>query len=497
MVESKKGLKKLMEERLRKLKEFRQLCIDVYPHSFKRKHTTEQLRKRFNKLKKGQITKSRAVVAGRIKAIRIMGKASFLDIKDGTGRIQLYFHKNTLKEKYKLLKKLDVGDFLGCSGFIFKTKTGELTIHVQSFVILAKAIRPLPSEWYGLRDAELRYRHRELDMLMNPEIKKIFITRSKALTLMREFLNKKGYLEVETPLLQPIYGGGHAKPFITHLNALDMRLYLSISPELYLKRLIIGGFEKVYTISKNFRNEGIDRSHNPEFTMMECYAAYHDYNDMMVLVEELYEFIFKKILGTTKLKYEGNILDFKRPWKRLTMYDAIKKHLGINVEKLNKEEIIAETKKKGLKLDYKDNWTKGVVVIELFEEYVANKIIQPTFITDHPKESTPLCKLHRSNPELIERFEPLAAGYELGNAYTELNDPLLQRKLFKEQVKKRQLGDEEAHPFDENFLEALELGMPPTGGLGLGFDRMVMLLTGQHSIREVIIFPFMKETTEE
>ncbi len=488
-----KGLKKLMEERLAKLRALKEAGIEPYPHRFKKKHYAGVLQEKYTKLKRGEHTRVRVIVAGRIRSIRLMGKASFLDIEDSTGKIQLYFQQDKLgKANYKLIKKLDIGDFIGARGVLFKTKTGELTVNVSGFTILAKALRPLPSNWFGLKDPELRYRHRALDLIMNPDVRQRFVIRTKALKLMREYLNKQGYLEVETPLLQPVYGGAKATPFITHLKALDMKLYLSISPELYLKRLIVGGYEKVYTISKNFRNEGIDKSHNPEFTMMECYAAYHDYNDMMRLTEGMFQYIFKKILGTTKVKYEGKTLDFKAPWKRLTMYQAIKKHLGIDVAKLTKEEILAEVKAKQLKFEYDEEWSKGVIVMELFEQFVAKEIIQPTFITDHPKESTPLCKPHPKNPELIERFEPFAYGYELGNAYTELNDPILQRQLFEEQKKLMEQGHEDAHPLDEDFLIALEYGMPPTGGLGIGFDRMVMFLTGQHSIRDVILFPFMR-----
>ncbi len=490
-----KGLKRLMEERLAKLAALKEKGINPFPLRSKKQHKNGFLQEKFAKLKPGEHSSSKAVVAGRIRSLRLMGKAAFLDIEDDTGKLQLYFHQDSLgKPNMKLLKKLDMGDFIGVQGSLFKTKTGELTVEVNKFQVLAKAIRPLPSNWYGLKDTEMRYRHRALDMIMNPEVKSRFIMRTKALKLMREFLDKKGFMEVETPLLQPVYGGANATPFITRLNAMDMKVYLAISPELYLKRLIIGGYEKVYTICKNFRNEGIDKSHNPEFTMMECYAAYEDYNYMMKLTEEMYEFIFKKVLGTTKVKYEGEILDFKAPWKRLSMYDAIKRYAGINVARLDKQQILDEVKKKGLKLEYSPKESRGHIVLKLFEQFCEEHLIQPVHIIDHPKESTPLCKIHPKYPELIERFEPFAFGFELGNAYSELNDPIRQRKLFEEQERLMAAGEQETHPLDEDFLEALEHGMPPTGGLGIGFDRLMMFLTSQHSIRDVILFPFMRRS---
>ena len=483
-------MKKLMDDRIAKLNSLKEAGIEPYPHTFVKKHDAAELQKKYKKLKKEEHTKDKVQVAGRIRSLRIMGKAAFLDIENETAKIQLYFQQDKLKD-YKLLKKLDTGDFLGASGLIFKTKTGEITVEVKKFTILAKSTRPLPSDWYGLKNPETKYRNRHLDMLMNPDVRERFRMRSLAITYMREYLDKLGFLEVETPILQPVYGGANAKPFITHLNAMDMKVYLSIAPELYLKRLIMGGYERVYTICKNFRNEGIDRSHNPEFTMMECYAAYWDYNDQMKLVEDCYEYIFKKVLGTTKVKFEDATIDFKTPWKRITMYDSVKQHTGINVKKLNAKEIVKAAKEKGIKLESKG--TKGELVIELFDEYASPRIVQPTFVIDHPKESTPLCKVHRKDPELIERFEPFVYGYEIGNAYTELNDPIKQRKLFEESKKKLDSGDEEAHPLDEEFLDALENGMPNTGGLGLGIDRMIMFLTSQHSIRDVIIFPFMRK----
>ncbi len=479
----------LIRQRIQKLEALKEAGINPFPYSFKKTHSARQLHDKYDKLKAGEKTDKTARTAGRIRTLRIMGKISFVDIEDSTGKIQLFFTKQL--SNYKLIKKLDIGDWLGAEGVVFKTKSGELTIEVKKFEILSKAIRPLPSNWYGLKDPEIRYRKRELDLIMNKDVKETFILRTKAIKALKEFLDKNNFLEVETPLLQPVYGGANARPFITKLNALNMRLYLSIAPELYLKRLIIGGFERVYTVCKNFRNEGIDKSHNPEFTMMECYAAYWDYNDVMKFTEKLYAYVFKKVLGTTKINYMDRKLDFTPPWKRLRMYDAIKEITKIDVEHLSKEEILKELKSKNMKLDYDENWPKGLIVMEIFEEYCEEKIIQPTFIIDHPKESSPLCKVHRKNNELIERFEPFANGMELGNAYSELNDPFIQRKHFEQQKKMlKKKGD--PHPLDEAFLEALEYGMPPTGGLGLGIDRMVMLITNKRSIRDVILFPFMK-----
>jgi lysyl-tRNA synthetase, class II len=369
------------------------------------------------------------------------------------------------------------------SGNVFRTRSGELTVNTHDYDVLCKSLRPLPDKHSGLKDSEMRYRHRSLDLIMNPEVKRNFIIRTKAIDAMRNFLNSEGYHEFETPLLQPIYGGANARPFVTRINALDVPAYLNISPELYLKRLIVGGLDKVYTICKNFRNEGVDRTHNPEFTMMECYAAYRDYNDMMKLTEEMYADIFNKVLGTIKVNYQGTEIDFSPPWERISMYDAVGRYAGIDAADIS--------------TDNDEDMDKGTLVQKLFEEHCEKHLIQPTFVIDHPKESTPLCKEHRDDPDLIERFEPFVYGVEIGNAYSELNDPLLQRYLLLDQEESRMLGDEEAHPLDEDFLTALEYGMPPTGGLGLGIDRMVMFMTDSRSIRDVILFPFMKPNQKD
>jgi len=474
-------LELIRQQRLEKLRKLQELGINPYPPKFEKKHTCAQAKELLGK---------KAKTAGRIMAIRAHGRIAFFDLVDSSGKIQLWFQERKLgKDKYRLLKHLDVGDFVGAEGKVVKTKAGEITIEVTDFQILAKSLRPLPDQWYGLKDIEERYRKRYLDLIMNPKVRDVFQKRSQIIQAMRDFLDQKGFLEVETPTLQPIYGGASARPFITHHNALDIDLYLKISDELYLKRLIIGGFEKVYEIDHDFRNEGIDKTHNPEFTMMECYWAWADYQDMMRLTEEMVAYIAEKVLGTTKVEFQGHKIDLKPPWRRMPMYQAIKKYLGWDPEEISDRELKKKLEEKGVELA--GGYNRGLAIAELFEE-VEPKLIQPVFITDFPKETTMLSKLHRRNPDLIERFEPYIAGWEIGNAYSELNDPLLQRKFFEEQVKRQAAGDEEAHPMDEDFIEALEYGMPPTGGLGIGVDRLVMLLTNQASIRDVILFPTLK-----
>ena len=378
-----------------------------------------------------------------------------------------------------------------------RTKTGEISVLANKLQILAKSILSLPEKWHGIQDKEERYRKRYLDLIMNPSVKEVFEKRALIFESIREILKKKGFVEVETPYLQTVYGGAKAKPFSTHLNALDIDLYLAISPELYLKRLIVGGYDKVFTISRNFRNEGIDRWHNPEFTMMEIYQAYADYNDMMDLFEEIYENACKKINGGTKIEFKGKTIDFKRPWKKMTMAEAIKKFAGIDVKKMSEKEVCDYIRDN--KIECRGE-TWGWKIQSIFEHFCEDKIEQPTFIIDHPMDTTPLCKTHRDGSTfctLIERFEPFCMGAELGNAYSELNDPVLQRKLLEGQQEMLKSGDEEANPFDEDFVNAIEVGMPPTGGLGMGIDRMIMLLTGQESIRDVLYFPFMKPENAE
>jgi len=483
----------LINERIKKLNTLKEQGVNPFPYSYKVSNLASIITNEYSNLEEGEASDDCHRVAGRIRAMRDMGKVKFFDLQDMSGSIQLFLQQNQLgKENYKLFKNVDTGDFIGAYGNVFRTRMGEISLNVKDFEILSKSIRPLPNKYYGLKDPEFRYRQRSVDLIMNPKVKEVFVKRTQAINAMREFLNNKGYMEVEIPALQTIYGGASARPFVTKLNTLNLDLYMSISPELYLKRLVVGGLDKVYTVCKNFRNEGIDRTHNPEFTMMECYSAYEDYNDMMQLTENMYAYIFNQVNGSTKVKYKDVELDFTPPWKRLTMYDAIKQYTKIDVENLSKEEIAKELKRIVSPLYISDDDTKGALVQEIFENHVEDKIIQPTFIIDHPEESTPLCKKHRSKQGLIERFEPFVYGCEIGNAYSELNDPILQRDLLVEQQNMLYAGNEEAHPLDEEFLQAMEYGMPPTGGLGLGVDRLVMFLTGAESIKDVILFPFMK-----
>lgn len=490
----------LVRDRLRKLEDLRKLGVNPYPYKYNPKDLAAEIVTEYSKLCNGEESNYKAKIAGRIMAHRPMGKVSFMTLDDISGRIQLFFREENLGvDRYKLLRKLDLGDIIGAEGYIFKTRAGEVTINVEDYAILSKAVRPLPEKYHGLKDMEARYRQRYLDLVMNPETRGVFIKRSKAISAMREFLDQREFLEVETPILQPIYGGASARPFKTHLHAQDRTLFLSISPELYLKRLIVGCYPRVYTICKNFRNEGIDRTHNPEFTMMECYQAYADYNDMMELTENMYAYIFQKVNGTTKVVYgdeESRLgvveLDFSPPWKRVRMCDLVKETTGLDVENLDADQIRENARRVNLlQEDFYDKWSKGELIIELFDKNCQDSLVQPTFVLDHPIESTPLCKPHREKSWLIERFEPFAYGMEIANAYSELNDPVLQRQLLEQQGEKR--DGEENHQMDEDFCTAIDHGMPPTGGLGIGIDRLVMLLTGAKSIRDVILFPFMKE----
>ncbi len=484
---------KLIQERIKKLKEIRELGVEPYPYKYEQKDHAEELIKEFSKLKKKEKTKKTAQIAGRLMRFRQMGKASFGDIRDETGKVQVYFKQDVLgKEKYKFLKKIDLGDILGVKGIVFKTKTGELTLEVKDYELLCKAIRPLPEKFHGLKDPELRYRKRYLELIMNPEIKELFVKRTKIIDSIREALNKRNFLEVDTPVLQPIYGGANARPFKTHLNALDMDVFLRISNELYLKRLIVGGFEKVYEFSKDFRNEGIDKSHNPEFVNLELYQAYADYNDVMELTEELFLGAAKQVLGKeTKIKFGDSTIDLKKPWKRMSMKEAVKKYAEIEIDKVEEKDFKDLIERHNLEIEGMVSRTK--LLVALFEELVEEKLIQPVFITQHPIETTPLCKPDKKEEGYVERFELFIAGMEMANAYSELNDPVLQRKLLEGQAAELRAGAEEAHPMDEDFIESIEQGMPPTGGVGIGIDRLVMILTGKTSIREVIFFPFMRQ----
>jgi len=486
----------IVKERMKKIAELRKQGINPYPYSFEVKNKSSDLQEKYKDLKNAEKTTEKAQIAGRLIGVRDLGKIAFGVLRDGYGKIQITLQEgetsNEVRDFFK--KYVDEGDFIGVKGIIFRTQRGELSILVKECEILSKSILPLPEKWHGLQDKEERYRKRYLDLIMSPEVKEVFLRREKMIDAIREFLKKKDFVEVETPYLQSIYGGAEARPFKTHLNALDIPLFLAISPELYLKRLIVGGFDRVFSIARNFRNEGIDRWHNPEFTMMEIYQSYADYNDMMDLFESLYEHVCKKVLGKTKIEYQGKTIEFKKPWKRMTMAQAIKEFAKIDVLKMDAEELLDFAEEN--KVEYKENnW--GMLVAAIFEHFCEKEIIQPTFIIDHPRETTPLCKTHRKDARLIERFEPFCMGAELGNAYSELNDPILQKKLLEEQAEMLIKGNDEANPYDKDFVEALEVGLPPTGGVGIGIDRMLILLNNQPSIRDVILFPFMKPLNSE
>lgn len=431
-------------------------------------------------------------IAGRLMSKRAMGKASFSHIQDRDGRIQVYVRIDEVGESvYEDFKKFDIGDIVGVKGDVFKTHKGEISIKVKEIILLSKSLQPLPEKWHGLKDTDLRYRQRYLDLIVNTEVRETFITRSKIVKAVRKFLDDRGFLEVDTPLLNTIAGGATAKPFITHHNTLDIDLYLRIAPELYLKRLIVGGLDKVYEMGRMFRNEGMSIKHNPEFTMMEVYEAYNDYKGMMDLAENLMSTVAKEVLGTTKITYQGQEIDLTPPWTRMTMIEAVKKHTGIDFDQISGDEEAGSIAKEK-KIHIEGNVSKGEILNLMFEEFVEEHLIQPTFIYDYPVEVSPLTKRKPDRPELTERFELFITSREMGNAYSELNDPIDQKERFVAQMKKRDAGDEEANMMDDDYVNALEYGMPPTGGLGIGIDRMIMLLTDSYSIRDVLLFPTMK-----
>lgn len=481
-----------VEQRLRKLQQLRQLGLDPYKQSFDPEHRASQLLESYAH-RGNEYFDSQPVfvtVAGRVMALREFGKAAFAHIQDFTGKIQVYFKKDLLGDSFGLLKNLDVGDYIGVSGRLFKTKTNELTVEVKGFVILTKSIHPLPEKWHGLKDVEIRYRQRYLDLIVNPEVKGIFAKRSAIIKAIRDFMEEKGFIEVETPMMHLIPGGANARPFKTHHNALDLDLYLRIAPELYLKRLLVGGYEKVFEINKNFRNEGLSTRHNPEFTMMEFYIAYKDYNYLMTFTEELISTVAMKCLGSLQLVYEDKTIDLTPPWKRLPMLDALRDK-GVPEEVLdNEDEAFNWAKSKGIEVDR--NASLGKVLDEIFKELVEPELIQPTFVIDHPVELSPLARRRSDNPRLVERFELYICNREIANAFSELNDPIDQRQRFQQQVEAKSKGDDEAHEMDEDFVRALEYGMPPSAGEGIGIDRLVMLLTNSRSIRDVILFPLLK-----
>jgi lysyl-tRNA synthetase class 2 len=482
------NLNEILKVRREKLKELQENNKDPFNIvEYDVTNSTSQITDNFDEME-GEFVS----IAGRLMSKRGMGKASFCDIQDREGRIQLYVRVNEVgKEVYEDFKKYDIGDIIGAKGNVFKTHKGEISVKVDSISLLAKSLQPLPEKWHGLKDVDLRYRQRYVDLIVNPEVKETFITRTKIIKAIREYLDERGFLEVETPLLNVIPGGAAARPFVTHHNTLDMELYLRISPELYLKRLIVGGLEKVYELGRMFRNEGLSVKHNPEFTMIELYEAYTDYNGMMELAEGLVSSVAMQILGTVNIKYQDLDVNLTPPWQRLSMIEAVKKYTGIDFDEIKShEEAIRVGKEKGLEV--KDNMKWGEVLYAFFEEFVENHLMQPTFIYDYPVEISPLTKRKPDRPELTERFEIFITGREMGNAYSELNDPIDQRERFIEQMKKREEGDEEANMIDEDFINALEYGMPPTGGLGIGIDRLIMLLTDSYSIRDVLLFPTMK-----
>ena len=486
--EQPKDAGKEREQRLEKLERLRELGVNPYPYRFQRTHSIAMLKENEEQI---SASESQVAIAGRVMSLRKHGHTAFGNIKDNTDTIQFYIRDDEVEEaEFEVFKLVDIGDIIGLWGGLFRTKTGELTLRVKKLEMLSKSLRPLPEKWHGLQNKELRYRRRYLDLIVNDDVMDVFIKRSKIMETMRQFLLSHHFLEVETPILQPIYGGAAARPFITHHNALDIDLYLRIADELYLKRLVVGGMERVFEFSRDFRNEGMDKSHNPEFTMMECYAAYWDYNDMMGFVEEMISQISTTVLGDTKIIYQGQQIDLAPPWNRLKFFDAIYEKLGKDIRGLNEGELKGIADEKGL--DTEGVKGNAALIDLLFSELVEPGLVQPTFIMDYPIEISPLAKAHRSEEGLVERFEPFVAGMEIGNAFSELNDPLDQRARFEEQTRMRAEGADETHPIDEDYLRALEHGLPPTGGLGIGIDRLVMLLADSPSIRDVILFPQMR-----
>jgi lysyl-tRNA synthetase, class II len=487
----------LVQRRLEELKELQTKGIQTFAYNYDIDNYSATIKNNFE-----QYENKTVKIAGRIMGIRRMGKASFAHVQDNEGKIQIYMKKDDIGDYYDVFKLLDIGDIIGVEGYVFKTKTGEISVHSKSFTLLSKSIKPIPipketTDGQGNKvihdqfaDKELRYRQRYLDLILNPEIKEVFKTRSKVVTEIRRYLDENGLVEVETPVLQPLYGGATARPFVTHHNALDIDLYLRIADELYLKRLIVGGFDGVYEISKDFRNEGMDKTHNPEFTMLELYVAYKDYFWMMEFVENMVAKLSQNVFGKTEFEIEGNQINFNPPWKRISMVDELKEKVGVDVLAASNQDLIKILKTKNI--DMEGGESKGKLIDLLFEATIQPSLMQPTFVTDYPVELSPLAKKHRSREGLVERFEGFVLGREICNAFSELNDPIDQRSRFEDQAKMKEEGDEEAHQIDEDFVRALEYGMPPTAGLGIGIDRLIMLLTNQPSIRDVVLFPQMR-----
>ncbi|NLI61401.1 MAG: lysine--tRNA ligase [Clostridiales bacterium] len=476
---------KVRREKLAKLRETGKDPFDITKFSPTHKSTT--ILNEFEFLEGQEV-----VIAGRIMTKRVMGKASFAHILDSSGQIQIFVQVNALgKEAYEDFKAMDIGDIIGVEGEVFKTKKGEISVKASEITLLSKSLQPLPEKWHGLKDTDLRYRQRHVDLIVNPDVRKTFIIRSKVIQGIRRYLDEKGFLEVDTPILHNTAGGASARPFITHHNTLDIDMYLRIALELHLKRLIVGGFDKVYEMGRIFRNEGMSVKHNPEFTMIELYQAYADYEDIMELTEDMISTVAKDVLGTTEIEYQGQPIDLTPPWNRMTMVEAVKKYTGVDFDSLKEEEVARALKEIGIEVDNPVTWGEALNIA--FEERVEDKLVQPTFITDYPIEISPLAKKIKHDSRLTYRFEIFITGREFGNAYTELNDPIDQKERFIEQAKQRAEGDDEAHMMDEDFVSALEIGMPPTGGLGIGVDRLIMLLTDSYSIRDVILFPTMRQ----
>jgi lysyl-tRNA synthetase class 2 len=483
----------LVKQRLEKLNKLE----EQYPNDFKLDSYSNEILEKYSETPKKELEKitKKFKLAGRIMAIRDFGKASFVVLQDFKGKIQLYFHKSILKDKFSFFKEiLDIGDIIGVEGSVFKTKTGELTILVENFKVLTKSLRPLPEKWHGLTDKEKRYRQRYVDLIINKNVKNVFLMRNKIIKLIREFFDNRDFVEVETPMMHPVAGGATAKPFETYHNALNMKLFLRIAPELYLKRLVVGGFDRVYEINRNFRNEGISIQHNPEFTMVEFYMAYATYLDLMTFTEELFSYLAEKIFGSLKITYLNEEIDFTPPWDHLTVKEAIVKYSDGYINDKSKLEDIDFLKKyaKKLEIDLKGGEPKGKILTEIFEEVAEKKLIQPTFITEFPLDVSPLAKKNSENPEVVDRFELYIYGREIANAFSELNDPIDQKERFLKQLEEKEKGDEEAHSMDDDYVRALEYGLPPTAGEGIGIDRLVMLFTNQASIRDVILFPHLR-----
>jgi len=481
-----------MKQRRQKIDGLKESGYALFPNDFKIEHPVSVIKDAIDSSSDDNPPSTTFITAGRIIAINRFGKSSFIRFRDATGQIQAYIQKNKVgNESYSLFKQMDIGDFIGITGQVFKTKTGEWTVLCEQIKLLTKSIRSLPEKFHGIKDPEKRYRQRYLDLIMNQNTRNIFITRSQIIQNIRQFLLDKQFLEVETPMMQPIAGGAEAAPFKTHHNALDMTLYLRIAPELYLKRLVVGGFERVFEINRNFRNEGVSTRHNPEFTMLEFYQAYATYTDLMDMTEQMFQFVSQQVLGGLSFEYQGETIDFSGKWKRMTLLDSLVEIGGIDPTILNdRDALLAFADKNNIKMK-KDRKT-GKIVTKLFDALVEPKLIQPTFITAYPVEVSPLSRKNDQHPEFTDRFELFIGGREIANGFSELNDPDDQRERFLDQVKERESGDDEAHPMDEEYIEALEYGLPPTAGEGIGIDRLVMLLTNSDSIREVILFPHMK-----